>query len=225
MSTTTTINGWTIPELSDVPNIETAIHPLANAIDARVIPIFTTTGARDSAITAPSQGQHAEVTGTGEHYRYNGSLWVSDTPRTKFKTANETVTSSAVLQNDDDLFLSVEANAYYFGILMINYTAGGGDFRSLWTFPSGTTGIRYYNGLRSGSATVNDDRAQVAAFTDTNQDVDGLGSSTPAYYMEHIFVDTGGSSGTLQFQWCQATSSGTSTVVRAGSVLQLWKIG
>ena len=225
MTSTTTINGWTIPTLSDVPNIETAIHPLANAIDARVIPIFTTTGNRDSAITSPSFGQFAAVSGTGEIYNYNGSSWVSAVPRTKYKTSNETVTSSAVLQNDNDFFFSVEANSLYYGELLINYTAGGGDFRSLWTFPASTTGIRYYNGLRSGSATVNDDRVQVAVFTDTNQDVDGLGSATPAYYYEQITVDTAGTSGTLQFQWCQAVSNATSTVVRAGSVMRLWKVG
>lgn len=227
MSTTTTINGWTIPELSDVPNIETAIHPLANAIDARVIPIFTTTGARDSAITSPSFGQYAAVSGTGEVYWYNGSAWVSAVARVKYKTANEAVTSNTTNQADNDFFISVEANALYFvelHIVMTGHTSG--DFKSAWTVPSGATGYRWRDVLQSGATADSENKSQIDTIAGGSATVGVLGTgSTNTYFHETLTVDTAGTSGNLALEWSQGTSNATATTVLAGSVMRVWKIG
>lgn len=230
MATSTTINGFPKPELSDVPNIETAVGNLANAVDSRVVPVFSTTGARDTAIASPSFGMMAAVSGTGELYMYNGSLWVSARPRTIYKASNETVTSSTVLQNDNDFAISLEANALYKGKLTLAYGAGGGDFRSLWTFPSGATGLRWKASLMETGQTVNQawhDQSKVSLFSAASpaNDVEGLGGTTPAFWIEDFTIDTAGTSGTLQFTWCQASSSATATTVYAGSVLEIWKVG
>lgn len=230
MATTTTINGFPKPELSDVPNIETAVGNFADAVDSRVVPVFSTTGARDTAIPSPSFGMMAAVSGTGELYMYNGSVWVSARPRTIYKTSNETVTSSTTLQNDNDFFLSVEANSLYVVELDLVLTgATGGDFRSLWTFPSGCTGFRSRIALQEGAAasTPDDMKAPVSTIADTNQDTGTIGTLTSegSIFKETLSLDTAGTSGTLQFTWCQATSSGTATTVYAGSVLRCWKVG
>lgn len=225
MSTTTPINGWTIPELSDVPNIETAIHPLANAIDARVIPIFTTTGARDSAISSPSFGQYAAVSGTGEVYWYNGSAWVSAVPRVKYKTANEAVTSSTTFQDDNDFFFSVEANSLYWVELWLSMTgSASGDFKMQWTVPASTTGIRWRSTLVTGATADTEDKAQMDTIAGGSSASGILGSGS-SYLNENLSVDTAGTSGTAQMQWAQNGSNATPTTILAGSVMRVWKIG
>lgn len=229
MSTTTAINGWTIPELSDVPNIETAIHPLANAIDARVIPIFTTTGARDSAITSPSFGQHAAVSGTGEVYWYNGSNWVSAVPRSFYKSANEQVVSSTTMQNDDTFTFSVEANALYFVELFIVMSSadatGNPDFKSQWTVPASTTGIRWRSGLTTGATADTTDKEQIDTIAGGSSQLGVLPSSTRTFFVERISVDTAGTSGTMTLQWAQNNSDTDAVIVEAGSYMRVWKVG
>lgn len=232
MATSTTINGFPKPELSDVPNIETAVGNFADAVDSRVIPIFATTGARDTAISAPSFGMHAAVSGTGEVYYYNGTAWVSAVPRTIYKTSNETVTSSTTLQNDNDFFLSVEANALYVVELDLFLTGNGGgtgDFRSLWTFPSGSVGKRMRVALQEGAAasTPDDMKAPCSTLADPDQDTGTIGTATSegSLFKETMTIDTAGTSGTLQFTWCQASSNSTATTVHAGSVMRCWKVG
>lgn len=227
MATATTINGFPKPELSDVPNIETAVGNFANAVDSRVIPVFSTTGARDTAIPSPSQGMHCEVTGTGEHYRYNGTVWVGATPRYIYKASNESVTSSTVVQSDNDFFFNVEANSLYVVELFLNIIGhSAGDFHSLWTVPSGTTGIRYRNVLVSGAASDSDNKTQIDTIAGAGATAGLLGTGTTrSYWNENVSVDTAGTGGTMQFQWAQGTSSGTATVVQAGSYCKIYKVG
>lgn len=227
MSTTTAINGWTIPELSDVPNIETAIHPLANAIDARVIPIFTTTGNRDSAISSPSFGQHAAVSGTGEVYWYNGSAWVSAVARTKYKTSNESVTSSTTFQDDNDFFLSVEANALYVVELYLSIVGNtSGDFKMQWTVPSGTDGIRWRQTLVTGAAADTDNKSQIDTISGGSSASGVLSTTSPRAFLSEIMsVDTAGTSGTLTLQWAQNGSNANPTTIQAGSFMRAWKVG
>lgn len=227
MTSTTTINGWTIPTLSDVPNIETAIHPLANAIDARVIPIFTTTGNRDSAISAPSFGMHAAVSGTGEVYVYNGSAWVSAVPRNFYKTANESVTNST-MQDDNTFTFSVEANSFYFAELhccLSCVDAGAGvDFKSQWTVPASTTGIRWRSALVTGATSDTSDKSQIDTIAGGSATI-GVLATTKTFFIERISFDTAGTAGNATLQWAQAATDADPTIVEAGSYMRVWKVG
>jgi len=84
MSTLTTINGFQIPQLTDPANIETAIHPLANAVDARVCPIFTNATARNSAMTSPTAGQLSYRSDQDAIELYDGTNWVLLNPADVF---------------------------------------------------------------------------------------------------------------------------------------------
>lgn len=229
MSSTTPVNGWTIPTLSDVPNIETAIHPLANAIDLRVIPIFTTTGARDTAIPTPSFGRFAAVSGTGEIYVYNGSAWVSAVPRNLYKTANESVTSSTTMQDDNTFTFSVEANAFYFVEMHLVISCADAtatpDFKSQWTVPASTTGLRWRSGLTTGATADTGDKSQIDTIAGGSAALGVLASSTKTFFIERISVDTAGTSGTMTLQWAQNASDSDPTIVEAGSYCRIWKVG
>lgn len=227
MSTTTPVNGWTIPTLSDVPNVETSFHPAFNAIDQRVIPIFTTTGLRDSAIPTPTFGQHAAVSGTGEVYFYNGSAWCSSAPRTKYKTTNENVPNSTVMQNDDVFFMSVEANAlYYIELYLVMVGDPAADFKMQWTFPAGTDGIRWRNALVTAAVTDADNKSQIDTVAGGSSTSGVLNATTPRTFLqESLTVDTAGTAGTLQLQWAQNVANATATTIQAGSVMRCWKVG
>lgn len=58
MAQNTTISGLPYPELTDIPNAQTAFSNLATALDSIVIPRYATSTARDTAIGSPGDGQH-----------------------------------------------------------------------------------------------------------------------------------------------------------------------
>lgn len=66
---TTTRNGLPYPASTDAPNGPLQMQQLANAIDTRIVPKFSTNSARSSAITAPADGDMAMVNGYPTFYR------------------------------------------------------------------------------------------------------------------------------------------------------------
>ena len=228
MPTTTDINSFSIPLLGDTANIETAIHPFANAVDALVIPRFATTAARDAAITTPSFGQTAAVSGTGEMYYHNGSAWCGLVPRVKYKNADLSRSSTTVIAADPDLALSVEASSVYLANLFITYTiitsdtqdikvnclfpSGAGIFQPWWAeTDAGTSGVDTTVRLnRSGSGTEVPFGAQAASHSSA--------------HMQNILI-TAGTAGTFSLGWAQQASSANATILQARSLLSLLKIG
>lgn len=104
MSTVTAINGFQIPQLTDAANIETAIHPFANAVDARVLPVFANATARNSAITSPVAGQLSYRTDQDAIEAYNGTNWILVNPADVFTngasmSAGSDTTTSATYVN------------------------------------------------------------------------------------------------------------------------------
>jgi hypothetical protein len=146
------------------------------------------------------------------------------TPRSAGKSSAQNVTSSTTLVNDSALFVTVDANAQYFFHLYINYlggTAGASDLKWGFTFPSGAT-MRYAGNYLSTGLTV-----QVGA-THIQTDVVAAGTNGGGNNLAvdlHGTVFTSSTSGTLQLQWAQNTSSATSTTVGSGSALILTRIG
>lgn len=137
-------------------------------------------------------------------------------PITARKTSNETVNGSAALQNDDELFVAVEASCVYHFELRLNYTSGTTpDLKLGWTYPTGTT-IRW-SGVDSDTAgavriTGNLTETSVPAIC-------GSGADLMAVYTGMVIV--GVNAGTLTLQWAQNTSTGSNSTVYAGSFLTI----
>lgn len=93
MATSTPINGWSIPQLADVANIETAITSFASGVDSRVNPIFANNAARDSAIPSPTAGQECFVTTDNIKYVYRNSTWKMLSPYRSVVVTGGTVSS------------------------------------------------------------------------------------------------------------------------------------
>lgn len=137
------------------------------------------------------------------------------------KSADESVTSSTSVQDDNHLTMTLSANTnYWVEGHLITDGAVGGDFRLQFIVPSGT--IRWLaNGpLSSATGTVTDvDRNYKVGATTTIMGTIASGTNS----VVHIFgiIRTAGSGGTFKLQWAQGTSSGTATRVRANSMLRV----
>ncbi len=225
MSGTTAINALRYPTLSDSPNAQTAVQNLASDLDPKLVPVYSTTGNRDSAITAPTQGQVAFVTGTGELYRYNGSLWVGAIWRDVYKNAIESVTSSTAMQDDQDLFLSVEANSTYVARLTMQYDgATAGDMKFQFNLPAGSTA---YGAGGTALYLSTADVLNLSCFAATDVGSCGAGGvgSFRSLIVQNMMFQTSSTAGTCKIQWAQVVSNATATRVDKGGVLSLLKVG
>jgi len=142
-------------------------------------------------------------------------------PDVATKAALESVTNSITMQNDDELFSAVEANATYDVDLHLLYDAAtAADITIGWTGPSGAAMAWGMVGAQvnvTSSGTVPDVTMQTRIISEV-QDLGG-GPSTGTYAWVHGTLTTAGTSGTLNFRWAQRALSATATNVRAGSQL------
>lgn len=141
------------------------------------------------------------------------------------KTADESVTSSTTLQNDDHLSIAIPGAGSYEIVLNLIVTSGAnaaGDMRVGATFPTGTMTM-FVNALdvslASGSSGTAERRA--LAITSGVDPVVGIGASTTTAeaVVKFLFVAT--ASGTFQFQWAQSASNVNATTVKANSYLTM----
>jgi hypothetical protein len=149
------------------------------------------------------------------------------------KSANETVTSSIVLQNDDELVISgpvgmfrLEFDYFYTAVS----GAAGGIYISLAVTGTITSGDMGVTGASDPAATGTDasnlatSRYRTFPFTGGNT----LGFSGSSAQGAHalwigpsILFSTAWS---IQTQWCQRVSNATGTVMRVGSTMRATQI-
>jgi hypothetical protein len=142
------------------------------------------------------------------------------------KGADESVTSSTALQNDDDLSADlaigiwlVEAHLYHTG-------AAAGDIQTAWTTTGTITCLSRGVIAPSGAATdvtgaASAIRIQALSFTLTVGARFGTDGTNTGHSVERLILDVD-AAGTLQLQWAQFSSNGTATTLKAGSHL-VWK--
>jgi hypothetical protein len=136
------------------------------------------------------------------------------------KPADEPVTSSTVMQNDNDLVLAVAANAAYTFSCYLNYEGGtinASDIKWQWVLPAGAH-MTYWSASESPGGTL------VAQLTNIESTV-GAAATNGAGNLRAVYmyggVQTSSTAGNLQLQWAQNSSSATATIVHAKSTLTL----
>lgn len=143
------------------------------------------------------------------------------------KTADESVTSSTTLQNDDALLFAVGANEVWivkFVLSIIGNTTG--DFKAALTGPAGSTVMMLPTaGLHVDFDPSNSTASQSALNVKASGVSNSFGNSTfpTAVVLEGVIVN-GATAGNLTLQWAQATSDGTATTVQANSFLIAHKV-
>jgi hypothetical protein len=170
----------------------------------------------DSGADASGNGNSvSEVNNPGES---------SDVPFTGFsaealkvrKTANESVTSSTVLQNDNELKLSLAANKSYIidGVIFASSTSATPDLK-LGFF--GQSGIIAAIGYQQGS---ND--GVLISSGEVSGTIDVPNGRTVIRI--HGTITTAGTSGDLQLKWAHAVSNVAAVTVMQGSNLRAQEI-
>jgi hypothetical protein len=145
------------------------------------------------------------------------------------KDADEVVNNSAVLQNDDELvvtlppnglfeievYLAVDANSDT-SDLIIDYTTTG-------DVTEHETAARAYHGRGTNSTSLSNSGATNSQWTSSfGTDVNyGLDASGWALVMEKLIAETFDQGGTLQLRWCQANAEANDTVMKAGSYMKV----
>ena len=128
------------------------------------------------------------------------------------KKVDEIVNNSTTLQDDDELFVALEANKTYFGTLTIflqsNATA---DFKHSFSIPTGATGVLLLGDLSSGPTGTTDITNMIGQNTDNT-----IQSAT---YVFKIIMST--TPGNVQYRWSQNTADVSNTTIFEGSSMQI----
>ena len=147
------------------------------------------------------------------------------------KAADETVTSSTTLQNDDDFTQAIGASEVWeFEFVLSVRSHTGADFQVAVTYPASATAYCYSFGpgtdIAEFSAEALTLRSQV--LTPASGAIGGLfggnwngtGGETYVSIFWKVLVVNSTNAGNVVLQWAQNASSGTGTVLKAGSYMK-----
>lgn len=147
------------------------------------------------------------------------------------KTVATSRASTTTLADDPDLTTTLDANATYLVEMIIHAVSaatGTPLIKTAWTTPSGATGNRTSFGPGSAATDTNSDNisvhAGVHAFTTALTYGRRSTSDSVQISITETAIVTTTSSGTLAFQWAQATSSATASQVAAGSCMRVKRV-
>lgn len=98
--------GSVIPDANEDPNLPADLLAIAKAIEKRVVGIYATNAARDTATTAigPTEGMMCYVVANDTLFIYNGTAWAS------FPPAQPQITSGTAAPtggNNGDVYFKV----------------------------------------------------------------------------------------------------------------------
>ncbi|MEV0149115.1 MULTISPECIES: hypothetical protein [unclassified Nonomuraea] len=138
------------------------------------------------------------------------------------KPADESITSSITLQNDDHLVLSVSANTAYWVEAFIRYDgATTGDLRIGWSIPSGATLEWTSNGLADTATSTADDLWRRRRSATQDEICGAVGAGTDLLALPEGLLRVGATAGQIRLRWAQGTSSATATRVFQRSMLMI----
>lgn len=142
-------------------------------------------------------------------------------PLFAYKTADESVTSSTTLQDDNHLFLSVTASTRYLVESYFAWTSpAAADFKFTYTTPVGVSGFwTALNPTLASAASAPYTGSLAWGSTGTFE-----GFATDMFARVNGILVVGGTAGTLKFQFAQNTSNATPCTVRAYSWLRLIEV-
>jgi hypothetical protein len=134
------------------------------------------------------------------------------------KSADESVTSSTTLQNDDQLAVPLLASSHYWIEAFLIYSAAtASDLSLAISVPTGAALYWSHGGLRGGATSSVDNISRTFVDETGTGWIGGTGGD--AVVMGEGHVTTGVTAGNLQIRWAQNTSGATATIVKAGSIL------
>jgi hypothetical protein len=146
-------------------------------------------------------------------------------PLTVTKATTESVTSSTVLQDDDELFLPVEANATYLMYMFLLHDSDAtvaGDIKIGFSSPASSVwawGVHGANTAATSNSAVTSVNMSLQTTSSTVSFGGGDSAGTTAWVSGTLVTD--GTAGNLTLQWAQDTSNAVASRVRQGSYMTL----
>ena len=144
------------------------------------------------------------------------------------KSADQTVTNNATLQNDTQLSFGVNSGEVWYVQLLLTYSGNNatGDYKCDFSFPSSTGWDRYVGDSSTADAILVSTGVRFAAAS--NLAAISLGTDaldTPRTFMLEMMLRPT-ANGTVQFRFANNTAAaGRTSTTRAGTVLQARKLG
>jgi hypothetical protein len=170
----------------------------------------------------------ADTLTTDDSLTVGGNLTVTGIGKTIFarKSADESVTSSNTLQDDDHLTVAVVANAVYEieGFLIYDGSTTG-DIKIAWTVPSGATLTWSAPGPPS-SASGNTSSVKLAKENTSGDFYGAIGTGAGNSLVLAIrgILRTSSTAGSLTLQWAQNTADATATTVYTDSYIKASRV-
>ncbi|MFI9552655.1 hypothetical protein [Nonomuraea endophytica] len=142
------------------------------------------------------------------------------------KAVDESVTSSIVLQADNELVMAVSANTDYFVECFLIYSADpAADIRTDWDAPAGATLDWVADAItQSATATVDQVSRTAQSVSGTPSHGGITNNSTFLVALHKGVLRVAGTAGNLTLTWAQQVSSANATFVRATSTLIVTRI-
>lgn len=133
------------------------------------------------------------------------------------KTADESVTNNATLQDDDQLQIQAAANsAYRLRLNAVHNSPAAAGLRIGLAGPAGVSFSRVkFEAGPNASLQVG---VIAAGSAPTTSGVTGTAADSP---LEMVATVTTTTAGVIKFQWAQATANATASIIRAGAFLEL----
>ena len=140
------------------------------------------------------------------------------------KSADESVTSSTTLQDDDQLVFAIPASeVWYMDMMLIVDGNSTADFKAKFTVPASCVmGWIIRDHMAAGGST-----SVRTIFTEANTalvEIDGSAGRAYPYVRIEAYIVNSTNAGTIQLQWAQNTSNATATTVKKGSWLRARKL-
>lgn len=212
----------------------------ATTVEGALAEVYTDFAAADTAdkaeLAAITNGDGASLVGVEDVAGYYAGATVEDvlanigvsiaaleaTTVYKYKTADQSVTSSTTLVNDTHLAsFAVAANGVYAIEGYLEYTQNVGDIKMQLTY-SASPSKRSYSIFAVDEAGVTDEDTDNAGVPML---LIGITDASDAAITFRGYLTFGGSAGTATLQWAQNTSDANATTLREGSWLKFTKIG
>jgi hypothetical protein len=153
-------------------------------------------------------------------HKFSDNTYIISAPAYAYKSANESVTSSTTLQDDDALVVTIPQSGIYKidACLFLDVLGTGGAKVAL-------NGTVSFNNLLATIDIVGDGSTYTSGRVNlfgTAVSHGSVGAGSHCVTLEGTIEAT--SSGTLLIQWAQDTSDGAATVMQRGSTLQIKRI-
>jgi hypothetical protein len=184
-----------------------------------IVSVHASASARTSAIGTPVAGMITWRTDGNTHETYDGALWVPIRHGLfAQKTADEGVTNSSTLQDDDHLTLTLSGSATYLWELFFSYIAStAADLKTAMVVPASATGTLLYAGGGAGITGGGGSTTLTGTIA-----WDGSGSGSWGRMFGRI---TTVGSGTFKLQFAQnSTDAGSTTTLYSGSFLRCTRV-